>query len=231
MPGRGRGRPPHPDVLTPAEQRVLDELRRGGTNAEIAVRLGLSPDTVKSHVASMLGKLDLDDRHALAAWRPDRERLEIDRVAWAAWQEQEEAAGRRGVGFEVVGAGEAAGDEAAVYQIFRNLFENSLRYVPEDGGRIVVEIASRGGQVVVAVRDNGAGIPAASLPRIFERFYRVDTARSRREGGTGLGLAIVRHLVSSMGGEVSAESAWGSGTTITFSVPVHRRATAEVVAT
>ncbi|MYI45078.1 MAG: cell wall metabolism sensor histidine kinase WalK, partial [Gemmatimonadetes bacterium] len=59
-------------------------------------------------------------------------------------------------------------------------------------------------------------------PRIFERFYRVDAARSRREGGTGLGLAIVRHLVSSMGGEVSAESVWGSGTTISFSVPVHR---------
>ena len=131
----------------------------------------------------------------------------------------------------MVGAGEAAGDEAAVYQIFRNLFENSLRYVPRDGGRIVVEIGSRGGRVVVDVRDNGAGIPAASIPRIFERFYRVDTARSRREGGTGLGLAIVRHLVSSMGGEVSAESVWGSGTTITFSIPAHRREAAEVVAT
>ena len=74
MPGRGRGRPPHPDILTPAEQRVLEELRRGGTNVEIAVRLGLSPETVKTHIASMLGKLGLDDRHTLASWRPDRDR-------------------------------------------------------------------------------------------------------------------------------------------------------------
>ena len=74
MPGRGRGRPPHPDVLTPAEQRVLEELRKGGTNAEIAVRLGRSPETVRTHVASMLAKLELADRYELAAWRPGRER-------------------------------------------------------------------------------------------------------------------------------------------------------------
>ena len=77
MPGRGRGRPPHPDILTPAEQRVLDELRKGGTNVEIAVRLRLSPETVKTHIARMLGKLGLDDRHALAAWRPDRDRRRL----------------------------------------------------------------------------------------------------------------------------------------------------------
>ena len=200
--------------------------------AETVIDEGLPPDLRLKFLRSIedntvrLQRLvdDLLDlsRYESGAWRPARERLEIERVACAAWQEQEEAAVRRGVGFEVVGTGEVVGDEAAVYQIFRNLFENSLRYVPEEGGRIVVVVGSRGGQVVVSVRDNGAGIPAASLPRIFERFYRVDAARSRREGGTGLGLAIVRHLVSSMGGEVSAESVWGSGTTISFSVPVHR---------
>ncbi|MXW18797.1 MAG: hypothetical protein F4X60_15390 [Gemmatimonadetes bacterium] len=200
--------------------------------AETVIDEGLPPDLRLKFLRSIedntvrLQRLvdDLLDlsRYESGAWRPARERLEIERVACAAWQEQEEAAVRCGVGFEVVGTGEVVGDEAAVYQIFRNLFENSLRYVPEEGGRIVVVVGSRGGQVVVSVRDNGAGIPAASLPRIFERFYRVDAARSRREGGTGLGLAIVRHLVSSMGGEVSAESVWGSGTTISFSVPVHR---------
>ena len=77
MPERGRGRPPHPDVLTPAEQRVLEELRRGGTNVEIAVRLGLSPETVKTHIASMLGKLGFDDRHTLASWRPDQDRRRL----------------------------------------------------------------------------------------------------------------------------------------------------------
>ena len=74
MTRRGRGRPPYPDILTPAEQRMLEELRKGGTNAEIAVRLGVSPDAVKYHISNMLGKLDLADRHALAAWRPGRER-------------------------------------------------------------------------------------------------------------------------------------------------------------
>ena len=199
--------------------------------AETVMDEGLPPDLRRKFLHSIedntvrLQRLvdDLLDlsRYESGAWRPARERIEIAEAAWAAWREQEDAAARRGVAFEVVGAGEATGDEAALYQIFRNLFENSLRYVPRDEGRISVVIGARGGYVAVAVRDNGAGIPAAALPRIFERFYRVDAARSRREGGTGLGLAIVRHLVSSMGGEVAAESAWGSGTTITFNVPSH----------
>ena len=75
MERRGRGRPRHPDILTPAERRVLDELRAGGTNAEIAVRLGISADGVKYHVSNMLGKLGLENRQQLAAWRePPRER-------------------------------------------------------------------------------------------------------------------------------------------------------------
>ncbi len=67
------GRPRHPDILTPAEWRVLEELHRGGTNAEIAVRLGVSPNAVKYHISNMLGKLDLEDRHALAVWRGERD--------------------------------------------------------------------------------------------------------------------------------------------------------------
>ena len=200
--------------------------------AETIMDEGLPPDLRQKFLEAIEGNtvrlqrlvddlLDLS-RYESGAWNPERERLAVGRVAWSAWEEQEAGAALRGVELEVVGAGEAVGDEGAVYQIFRNLFENSLRYVPRRGGRISVEIGSRGGHVVVAVKDNGAGIPAASLPRIFERFYRVDTARSRKEGGTGLGLAIVRHLVSSMGGEVRAESVWGSGTTITFSVPLYR---------
>ena len=89
---------------------------------------------------------------------------------------------------------------------------------PGGPGGLRLKSRRRATVLVIAVKDNGAGIPAAALPRIFERFYRVDAARSREEGGTGLGLAIVRHLVSSMGGNVAAESIWGSGTTITFTV-------------
>ena len=75
-----RGRPRHPDVLKPAEWRVLDALREGGTNAEIAARLGLSPDTVKTHISNMLAKLELRDRRALAAWRPDTQRRRLGGV-------------------------------------------------------------------------------------------------------------------------------------------------------
>ena len=75
MTRRGRGRPPHPEILTPAEQRVLQELRKGGTNAEIAARLGVSLDAVKYHISNMLGKLELDNREQLAAWRPERRRV------------------------------------------------------------------------------------------------------------------------------------------------------------
>ena len=74
------GRPRHPDVLTPAEWRVLDALREGGTNAEIAARLGLSLDTVKTHISNMLAKLELRDRRALAAWRPDAQRRRLGGV-------------------------------------------------------------------------------------------------------------------------------------------------------
>ena len=74
------GRPRHPDVLTPAEWRVLDALREGGTNAEIAARLGISPDAVKYHISNMLGKLNLQGRRALAAWRPAAERRRLGAV-------------------------------------------------------------------------------------------------------------------------------------------------------
>ncbi len=83
---------------------------------------------------------------------------------------------------------------------------------------MVVEIQERDPVALVAVRDTGIGIPTSALPRIFERFYRVDPARSRAEGGTGLGLAIVRHLVHAMGGEVWAESELGQGTTVFFTL-------------
>ena len=207
--------------------------------AETVLDKGLPPDlrdrflrSIEANTVRLQRLVDdlLDlSRYESGAWRPARKPVSVEAVARSAWEEQEAKAVRRGVDFEVAGAGEAVGDAAAVYQVFRNLFENSLRYVPESRGRISVEIDSRGGLLVVAVRDNGAGIPAASLPRIFERFYRVDAARSREEGGTGLGLAIVRHLVSSMGGEVSADSTLGVGTTITFSIPLRRAGAVRVV--
>jgi two-component system, OmpR family, phosphate regulon sensor histidine kinase PhoR len=109
-------------------------------------------------------------------------------------------------------------DEEALGQILDNLVENAIKYTPE-GSRITVRWLRDGEQVRLEVEDNGQGIPEADLPRIFERFYRVDKARSRELGGTGLGLAIVKHLAQAMKGSVRATSRVGQGTTFIVSLP------------
>jgi two-component system phosphate regulon sensor histidine kinase PhoR len=104
-------------------------------------------------------------------------------------------------------------DEEAVRQVLDNLIDNAIKYTPEEGEvKIVCSLVSS--TVVVEVSDTGVGIPREDLPRIFERFYRVDAGRSRADGGTGLGLAIVRHLVDAHGGRIDAQSIVGRGTTI-----------------
>jgi two-component system phosphate regulon sensor histidine kinase PhoR len=110
-------------------------------------------------------------------------------------------------------------DEEAVEQILDNLLDNALKYTPE-GGHIRVGWRNGDGQVWLEVSDTGIGIPEADLPRIFERFYRVDKARSREMGGTGLGLSIVKHLVQAMHGSVRASSQPGHGTTFTVCLPL-----------
>ncbi len=108
------------------------------------------------------------------------------------------------------GGAEVYCDSEALHQVLSNLLDNALKYTPE-GGCITVGARILGGQVEIYVRDTGIGIPAEELPRLFERFYRVDKARSRELGGTGLGLSIVKHMVESMGGSVGVDSAPGSG--------------------
>jgi signal transduction histidine kinase len=110
-------------------------------------------------------------------------------------------------------------DSEAVHQILGNLLDNAIKYTPE-GGSIAVSVRPLDKSYVeVAVRDTGIGIPKEDLTRLFERFYRVDKARSRELGGTGLGLSIVKHLVRSLGGEVRVESDAGRGSTFSFTLP------------
>jgi two-component system phosphate regulon sensor histidine kinase PhoR len=104
-----------------------------------------------------------------------------------------------------------AADRAAIEQILTNLVDNAIKYTPE-GGRVAVRAVPLGDdRVEIAVEDTGPGIPEIHQARIFERFYRVDDARSRELGGTGLGLSIVKHLVLANGGEVGVDSAVGKG--------------------
>jgi two-component system phosphate regulon sensor histidine kinase PhoR len=110
------------------------------------------------------------------------------------------------------------GDVEAVNQIFDNLIDNAIKYT-EPGGSIEVSVRRSGDFVHAAVKDTGIGIPEEDLPRIFERFYRVDKARSRELGGTGLGLSIAKHLVQALNGEIIVESTVGSGSTFTVKLP------------
>jgi two-component system phosphate regulon sensor histidine kinase PhoR len=110
-------------------------------------------------------------------------------------------------------------DPGAVDQILTNLVDNAVKYT-DPGGSVDVSIEDHANRLRVRVRDSGIGIPEADLSRIFERFYRVDKARSRALGGTGLGLSIVKHLVQSMGGEIYVESRLDEGSTFTFTLPL-----------
>ncbi len=103
-------------------------------------------------------------------------------------------------------------------QVLRNLLSNAAHYTP-DGGSITVSAQAEPGGVAVTVADTGSGIPAEDLPRVFDRFYRVDRSRARSSGGSGLGLAIVRQLVEAQGGGVRAESVPGQGSTFSFCLP------------
>jgi len=114
-------------------------------------------------------------------------------------------------------------DHDRVAQILINLVDNAVKYTPP-GGRVSVSAAVVAGPAVeVSVRDSGVGISSADLPRVTERFYRVDKARSRELGGTGLGLAIVKHLVAAHGGNLQLESELGRGTLVRFTLPVATR--------
>ncbi len=110
------------------------------------------------------------------------------------------------------------GDASELGLAVRNLIDNALRYT-DRGGRVTVTVRPEGGQGIVEVSDTGFGIPTRDLPRIFERFYRVDAARSRATGGTGLGLAIVKHVMECHGGEVSVSSSLGEGSRFTLRLP------------
>lgn len=109
-------------------------------------------------------------------------------------------------------------DAGALRQVLNNLLDNAIKY-SQEGSEIEVKVAAGKSGLQVSVRDQGAGILAEHLPRIFERFYRVDPSRSRQQGGTGLGLSIVKHLVQLHGGEIWAESKLGEGSVFHFTLP------------
>ena len=114
---------------------------------------------------------------------------------------------------------DVAGDRRRLTEVLQNLLDNAMQYTPA-GGQIMVSAEAKGAEVVLTVSDTGIGIPEADQSRIFERFYRVDVARSREVGGTGLGLSIAKHLMEAHGGRLWVESEVGNGSQFHFSVPI-----------
>ena len=179
--------------------------------------------TIQSNVVRMQRIVDdlLDlSRYESGGWTPNPTSVDVKSVASdvLALVHNEAARKKLELCTEIAsGADRANADPTALRQILQNLVENAVRYT--SAGRVTVFASREERGVTVGVRDTGIGIPVEHLPRIFERFYRVDPGRSREGGGTGLGLAIVKHLAEAHGGRVRATSTVGAGTEIAVFFP------------
>jgi two-component system phosphate regulon sensor histidine kinase PhoR len=168
-----------------------------------------------------------DDLLELSRMDADRVDLELDRLSVSQFIQtciettQRSAAGKNlRVTVNLKSSlPDIAADRRRLAEVLQNLLDNAVQYTPS-GGRITVSASSDGNEVEFTVSDTGIGIPRVDQPRIFERFYRVDVARSREVGGTGLGLSIAKHLVEAHGGRIWVESEIGQGSQFHFTVPV-----------
>jgi two-component system phosphate regulon sensor histidine kinase PhoR len=151
----------------------------------------------------------------------EREPVALDALVRHAADTLAPLAREKGVQVEVAATGNPAvlGEADAIERLVLNLLENAIKYNRPDG-QVTVHLSATGDDVLLEVTDTGIGIPPDALPRIFERFYRVDKGRAREEGGTGLGLAIVKHVAQAHGGQVEVDSRLGRGTTFRVRLPV-----------
>jgi len=158
----------------------------------------------------------VDDLADLSRFEGEELELELTPVSAGALvdevvrglQAQSKAKGLNVVCSGLEGSPRVMAEERALEQVLVNLVDNAIKYTPE-GGELRVEVAAHDRDVLIEVANSGPGIPAKHLPRVFERFYRVDAGRSRELGGTGLGLSIVKHLVAKIGGGITVDSEGG----------------------
>ncbi|MHB1345726.1 MAG: HAMP domain-containing sensor histidine kinase [Thermoleophilia bacterium] len=169
-------------------------------------------------VQDLLALSILDDGRSFKGERA--ERIDLTRIAEQVVEDQRSRAEQRGIELSLRGpeAAVVVGDEVALATLVRNLVDNALRYTEPDG-HVHLKVDHDSREVRITVRDDGIGIPRDDRDRIFERFYRVDKARSRDTGGTGLGLSIVKNVAAVHGGTVEVESAVGVGSTFTVRLP------------
>jgi heavy metal sensor kinase len=200
------------------------------TEAEVALRKPLSVQEHQDLLGSILEecqRLTLLTEQLLTLAREDaggagmsRAPVDLTNLVLGVLETMRPLAELKGVSLEnqCDGALRVAGDEARLRQVFVNLLENAIKYTPA-GGKVWVELGLAGPSVAVAVHDTGIGIPPEHLPHVFDRFYRVDKARTRAEGGTGLGLSIAQKVVADHGGHIELDSTPGRGTTCTVTLP------------
>lgn len=192
---------------------------------------GVPPEEAKDFIreieanAERMAKLvdDLLDLSALESGRmpPDYEPLFLGPIAAKAAAGLKALAARKRIVLRVGPFHDlpsVRADRGQIKQVLVNLLDNAIKYTPENG-LVRLEARFENGLVSVWVEDNGIGIPPEDLPRVFERFYRVDKARSRDMGGTGLGLSIVKHIIEAHGGTVAADSEPGRGSRFSFTLP------------
>jgi two-component system phosphate regulon sensor histidine kinase PhoR len=230
-----------------SERRRVDRIRRDFVaNASHELRTPLTsirgfvealedggieePDTAKRFLSRIRANADrmaslVDDLLELSrlesgAQPPSIEPLDCGGVVKDVVTSFANVAARKSISLSAVAAEapRALGDADRLRRILEHLVDNALKYTP-DGGRVGVRVGREGEAAVVSVEDTGPGISAEHLTRLFERFYRVDTARSRELGGTGLGLSIVKHLAESMGASVQVKSTPGQGSTFEVRLP------------
>jgi heavy metal sensor kinase len=203
------------------------------TEAEVALRKSLTPAEHQGLLGSILEEcerltrltdqlLDLA-REDVNALRQPLEPLDLAALLNRVVDTMRPVAEAKGLALrqECPGSLWVRGDGTRLRQVFYNLLDNAIKYTPE-GGTVEVWLGRRDGSAVAVVRDTGIGIPAEHLPRVFDRFYRVDRARSRTQGGTGLGLSIVQSIVAAHGGRIEIASTPGEGTTCTVTLPQGR---------
>ncbi len=216
------------DFVTDASHELKTPVASILASAEaLDLSLGRDPESSRrfagqiSASALRLSRLvtDLLDLSRLETQEPTAEHVDLEDVVLAEAEAFARAARQKSIDFTVRTEPVAVNGSAAELGLaIRNLCDNALRYT-EEGGRIRVALEALNGEGMVTVTDTGMGIPGRDLGRIFERFYRVDVARSRQTGGTGLGLAIVKHVAERHGGKVTVKSLLGEGSTFRLVVP------------
>ncbi len=174
-------------------------------------------ERLRAIVEDLLKLAEIEEK----GYRLEREDIDPRELAWNVLQILATRLKEKGLEAKIVaseGLPHLKADPFLLEQMLMNLVDNAIKYTEK--GEIAISLAADARDIILAVRDSGAGIPAEHLPRIFERFYVVDKSRSRKVGGTGLGLSIVKHIVQLHGGSISVASEVGQGTTFTVRLPL-----------